>query len=391
MEGHLYQRGKSKAWYLLYDAPNVPGEKRKQRNVRIGNMSKADAEVRKRDILRQLDAGDRCEPIKLSLEKYVESWLASEKRSLAATTHQRYSSLLRLHVTPLIGRMELARITSDDIERVYDRMHAQDLSQRTCLHVHRVLHAAFVCAVRRKKLKENVVGQLKAPRVDNRELPPMSRDQVRMLIEVAQGTRLELPVALAAVTGLRRGEQLALRWRNVSLEPKKGFLYVAEALEQTRQLGVRFKEPKGHSKRFIPLSPESIAMLRAHKVSQDEAKRRAGDAYADNDLVFCNPDGSPWPPDTLSKQFADIAKLVGMQGFRFHDLRHAFATLALADGRPIKEVQVLMGHSTANTTLSFYARWSCPYETGHAAGDELAWMNSRGESILSPLCGWLLL
>ena len=132
-------------------------------------------------------------------------------------------------------------------------------------------------------------------------------------------------------------------------------------------------------------------MLRAHKVSQDEAKRRAGDAYADNDLVFCNPDGSPWPPDTLSKQFADIAKLVGMQGFRFHDLRHAFATLALADGRPIKEVQVLMGHSTANTTLSFYARWSCPYETGHAAGDELAWMNSRGESILSPLCGWLLL
>jgi integrase len=107
---------------------------------------------------------------------------------------------------------------------------------------------------------------------------------------------------------------------------------------------------------LIPLSPESIAMLREHKASQEEAKRRAADAYADNDLVFCNPDGSPWPPDTLSQQFADIAKRVGMRGFRLHDVRHAFATLALADGRPIKEVQMLMGHSTANTTLAFYAR-----------------------------------
>jgi integrase len=356
VEGHLYQRGKSKAWYLLYDAPTLPGEKRKQRNIRIGKMSKADAEVRKRDLLRQLDAGERSEPVKISAEEYFASWLDSEKHSLAATTFERYSSLLRLHVTPIIGQMDLARIKPDHIEAIYGRMRAQDLSQQTCLHVHRVLHAAFARAVRKRTLKENVVEHLKAPRVESRELPPMSRDQVRLLIEMARGTRLELPVVIAAITGLRRGELLALRWRNLKLDAKKGSLYVAEALEQTREHGVRFKEPKGKSKRLIPLSSESIAMLRAHKAIQDEAKRRAGDAYAENDLVFCNPDGSPWPPDTMSQQFADIAKRVGMQGFRLHDVRHAFATLALADGRPIKEVQMLMGHSTANTTLAFYAR-----------------------------------
>jgi integrase len=61
------------------------------------------------------------------------------------------------------------------------------------------------------------------------------------------------------------------------------------------------------------------------------------------------------PPDTFSAQFAKIARLVGLQGFRFHDLRHAFATLTLADGRSVKEVQALMGHSVATTTLNIYA------------------------------------
>ena len=78
--------------------------------------------------------------------------------------------------------------------------------------------------------------------------------------------------------------------------------------------------------------------------------------YAENDLVFSNEDGSPWPPDTFTAQFGKMASMVGLKGFRFDYVRHAFATLTLANGTPLKEVQSLMGHSTANTTLSFYAR-----------------------------------
>jgi integrase len=354
VEGHLYQRGKSKAWYLLYDAPVVPGEKRKQRNIRIGKMSKAEAVIRKRELLRRVDEGTSSEPVPQDAEQYLTGWLESQKHLLAAKTHERYSSLLRLHAIPIIGRIQLGRITSDHIEMVYDRLRAKGLSQRTCLHVHRVMHTAFADGVRRKKLKENVVNQLKAPRVEDRELAPITYDQMRELIGTAQGTRLAVPVALTAVTGLRRGELLALCWRNVRLD-KEGSVYVAEALEQTRRLGIRFKPPKAKSKRLIPLSPEAIAMLAAYKAEQDDQKQHAGAVYVDNDLVFCNPDGAPWPPDTFSKQFSAIAKVAGLHGFRFHDIRHAFATLTLADGRPVKEVQLLMGHSTASTTLSFYA------------------------------------
>ena len=148
-----------------------------------------------------------------------------------------------------------------------------------------------------------------------------------------------------------------MRWRHVDLD--KGSLFVAESLEHSRAgiQRLRFKGPKSKtSRRVIPLAPECVALLRSHKAQQEDEKALAGEAYTDNDLVFPNPDGQPWPPDTFSMQFAKLAKSVGMQGFRFHDLRHAFASITLADGVSIKEVQTLMGHSSPVVTLSVYAR-----------------------------------
>jgi integrase len=186
---------------------------------------------------------------------------------------------------------------------------------------------------------------------------PINRDQIRFLIESAKGTRLEFPIAFTAVTGLRRGELLALRWQHVDLD--RGSLFIAESLEHSRARNerVRFKAPKSRtSRRVIPLASECVMLLRSHKDQQGDEKALAGAAYTDNDLVFPNPDGQPWPPDTFSTQFAKLAKSLGIRGFRFHDLRHAFASITLADGVSIKEVQTLMGHSSPVVTLSVYAR-----------------------------------
>jgi integrase len=357
MEGSLYQRGKEKTWYLRYDVPKPNGEGRRQKNVRIGKMNKTDAEARKREILRHLDEGTFQEVrTSITVEQFLLQWLTVTRDRLAATTQARYTDVVKRHVVPVIGQVRLAKVSPEHLRRVYQSLRENRLSNRTCLHVHRVLHTAFNYAVREERiLKENVVSLVKAPRPDERELPPMSRDRVRLLIEAAGGSRLEVPVALAAVTGLRRGEILALRWRNVDLE--RGSLYVVESLEQTREFGVRFKAPKSRSsKRFVPLSPEGVALLRSHKDDQDTVKEKARDAYSDLDLVFPNPDGGPWPPDTFSVQFAKLAALVGLKGFRFHDMRHAFASITLADGVSIKEVQTLMGHSSPTVTLSVYAR-----------------------------------
>ncbi len=168
---------------------------------------------------------------------------------------------------------------------------------------------------------------------------------------------MEVPIALTAVTGLRRGELLALRWQYVDLD--KGALFIADSLEHSRDASqrIRFKAPKSRtSRRVIPLAPACVTLLRSHKAQQEEEKVQAGAAYTDHDLVFLSLDGRPWPPDTFSAQFAKLAKSVGIRGFRFHDLRHAFASITLADGVSIKEVQTLIGHSSPVVTLSVYAR-----------------------------------
>jgi len=342
--------------YLRYDEPTSLNGKRKQRNVRIGRMSKSNAEARKREILRNLDEGVSEAPgLSNSVGQFLAAWLEARQHSLAATTFIRYKHMVERDVIPVVGKVRLSKVQAEHIEQVYEVARKRGLSERSCLHIHRMLHKAFGDAVRKKGLAKNVVALVEAPRPEVRELVSVSRDRVRLLIEAAHGTRLEVAVAVSAVTGLRRGEVLALRWRNVDL--KKGSLFVAESLEQTRQYGVRFKCPKSKSsKRFVPLSPECVELLRLHKTAQDAAKRDAGVYYDDQDIVFSNPDGSPWPPDTFTVMFSKLAASVGLKGFRFHDIRHAFASLTLADGVSVKEVQTLMGHSSPMVTLSVYAR-----------------------------------
>ncbi len=358
MEGHLYQRGKSKVWYLLYDEPANSG-KRSLRSVRIGKMPKAEADAKKREILSAVDKGMARDQAALrSVEAFLNSWMEATRNRLASRTAERYASIVKLHIVPVIGSVKLSRLTPEHVRKIYTAGKDKGLSNQTCLHVHRALHTALQYGVREERiLSENVAGRVKAPAVERREPAPVSREQIRFLMAAARGTPLEVPIAVAAVTGLRRGELLALRWQHVDLD--KGSLFVAASLEHSRAASgrIRFKEPKSKtSRRVIPLAPECVMLLRSHKAQQEEEKGFAGDAFVDNDLVFPNPDGSPWPPDTLTTQFSKLAKSVGMRGFRFHDLRHAFASLTLGDGVSIKEVQTLLGHSSPVVTLSVYAR-----------------------------------
>jgi hypothetical protein len=110
MEGHLYKRGRSKTWYLLYDLPKAHGDKRKQCSVRIGKMPKSHAEARKREILRRVDQGTWQSAPSLTVEKFLRLWLDATRPRLAAKTHERYSSLVQLYVLPVIGQLRLGKV-----------------------------------------------------------------------------------------------------------------------------------------------------------------------------------------------------------------------------------------------------------------------------------------
>ena len=118
MEGHLYQRGKTKAWYLLYDVPIAQGEKRRQRNIRIGRMPKAEAEARKREFLRRIDEGFESKPVPLSAEEYLTGWLESSASFSGGENLRTVRVASAQHAIPVIGGIQIGRVTSDHIEVV---------------------------------------------------------------------------------------------------------------------------------------------------------------------------------------------------------------------------------------------------------------------------------
>lgn len=355
MEGHLKKRGRKGVWYLVYDEP-APSGKRKQRWVSLKTTVKSEAARAARAILLERDrlTPEKAKPVEMTVAELFEVWLARREATLAANTHERYDALTRKHVIPVIGAMKLADVEPAHIDKVYVSMRARGLSERTCLHVHRTLHTSFGFAVRYlRAVPENVVGRVQTPRARPRENEAFSISQIQLVLEAAKDSRLEVPVLVSALTGLRRGELLALKWTNVDLD--RGSIFVVEALEQTARFGVRFKEPKSRSsRRQLPIPDELVTVLQEHRLKQEHERASLGGM--DLGLVFCNPDGSPWPPDTLTKQFAEMVRLIGIDGFRLHDLRHAFASVTLSNGSSVKEVSTLLGHSSAMLTLSTYAR-----------------------------------
>jgi integrase len=356
MTGHIVQRGKGGVWYLYFDEPRERGEKRKQQGIRLGTMPKTHALAKMRKILRKVDEGTwKPERRDITVQQLVTAWLDGSKNRLATNTHVRYTGLMTQHVIPSIGNMPVVKVEPRHLTKIMDAAQGAGLASQTVLHIHRALHTAFQYGVQVERVvTENVVSRIKPPRVERRLSTSITPERVSAILTAAQGSRLEVPVTLAALTGLRRGELLALKWAWVNLD--QGSLFVAEALEHTRGHGVAFKAPKSRtSRRVLPIAPECVVLLRAHKEAQDAVKSNASEAYRDLDLVFPNPDGAPWPPDSFSVQFGKLARTAGCQGFRLHDLRHSFATLMLADSVSIREVSDMLGHSSKALTLSTYA------------------------------------
>ncbi len=181
----------------------------------------------------------------------------------------------------------------------------------------------------------------------------LSDDETGQLLAAAEGTRLYVPTLLALTTGLRRGEVLALRWKDVDLE--RAVLAVTQTLEQTAK-GLRFKEPKTkRSRRVVTLPSAMVDVLRRHKVGQVQERLFLGLGRDDSALVVCRYDGKPQNPRNFSKEFARIARNAGLEGVSFHTLRHTNATQLLASNVHPKVAQERLGHSTVATTMDIYS------------------------------------
>ena len=202
-------------------------------------------------------------------------------------------------------------------------------------------------------LGRNVADAVTPPRVEHREMTVLNEDQTAQLLAAARSTRLDIVIQLAVMTGLRRGEILALRWQDVDLE--RGVAHVRRSLEQLRG-GLNFKQPKtAKSRRTIALPPLAVEGLRRHRLAQKKERLAIGPAYQDQDLICARLHGTPMDPSEVTAGFARLIAGLDLPKVRLHDLRHGHATHLLAQGIHPKVVSERLGHSTIGITLDTYS------------------------------------
>jgi len=288
------------------------------------------------------------------LRDFMQWWLEAVRPSLRPRTWQRYSEFVRLHIVPELGRLPISRITVEHVHRLHTKKLDQGLSASTVRHIHAVLRKALGDAARWGLVTRNVVALAKPPRPERREMTTLAPEQARAFVESARAERLEALFVLGLTTGMRRGELLGLRWKDVDL--KRGVLHVSATLQRTAK-GFVFAEPKtARARRQIILTELAKTGLKQHRAKQAEERLRLGAAWEDNNLVFANEAGRPIEATNLvQRSFRRILARADLPLIRFHDLRHTYATLALGRGVHPKVVSDALGHADISTTLNLYS------------------------------------
>jgi integrase len=313
-------------------------------------------------LLHERDTGVERPVGKLTVAAYLDRWLADYVQpSLAPKTIVSYREVVRVHLVPSLGSLDLVALRPTHIQSLYSRMLVSGrrdgrggLSARSVLRYHQILHAALRQAVRWQLLIRNPADAVEPPRASRRELQMVTPAQARAVMAAADETSIGPFVRLALLTGMRRGELLGLRWADVDLDG--GALHVQQTAQRIVGQGIIFRQPKTRlSRRSIALSPDAVAVLRQHRRRQAEARLLAGSAYGDRDLVFATGLGTPLEPGNLRRAWVRIAGAAGVPGLRIHDLRHAHATLMLAQGVHPKVVSERLGHASVNITLDTYS------------------------------------
>ena len=360
--GHVRPRATG-AWEIRYSLGRDPatGKRRIATATVRGTRKEAERELRR--LLRTLDTNEHVDSSRMTTREWLTAWLRAVREEVSPKSHERYGEIVSGFLVPELGALPIGKLAPSHIQAAYTKWATEGrrdgkpggLSPRTRRHIHRILKAALGRAVEMQVIARNPADAFKKrlPKVERKEMTTLTAEQSTRLLDAIKHTRVFWPVLLALATGMRRGEILALRWRNVDLE--RDTVRVVESLEQTKA-GLRFKAPKTEKARGITLPAFAVEELRLLKRQQAEELLALGVRQSSETLVCARAAGPPHQPRSLTHEFTYlIGRMKDIPRVRFHDLRHSHATQLLSAGVHPKIAQERLGHSTITTTMDLYS------------------------------------
>ena len=352
-------------WEARFTIGRDPGTGRQiQRSV----YGATQQEVRKKlaEAVAALDAGNYFEPSKMTLGRWVEIWLQEYMGDKKYLTVKHYKAQCRAHIVPSLGAVKLSELTTPQIQSFYNGLQRGGMAAKSVRNVHGILTKCLSTAVQVGYLRDNPASRVTLPKVEKKEIRPLSDEQVKAFLTVSAGDEYEIILKTILFTGLREAEATGLTWDCIDF--KAGTIKVCKQLQKRPQQdgGFTFAPLKNNKTRIIKPAPFVLSLLERRRREQVEQRFRAGELWTGwsnaeerkTALVFTTATGGNLSPQTVYNHYKKLARKIGAPNSRVHDLRHTFAVLSLQNGDDVKTVQGNLGHSTAAFTLDVYGHVS---------------------------------
>ena len=354
MSGHIRKRG-ARSFEIKFDIGADPLTGKRRIRYHSFKGTKREAELKLATLVAENSRGDYVDAWKETVSAFIERWVSDWATShVSAKTLERYAELLRNHVAAHIGDVNVQKLRAVHLNDLYSTLQrVTGLAPRTIGHVHRVLHRALGLANRWGLVQQNVAALVSPPRVASVELELLTPAQAQTMLQKLRGRSVYPAFVTALATGMRRGELLALRWRDVDLDG--AMIRVEQSLEQTKA-GLRFKSPKTKfGRRAITLPASAVTVLRDHRKAQAEQRLKLGMGKAPaNSLVFATWEGKPRSPNSLTKEWTEAIKATKLPRVTLHSLRHTHASHLIASGLDVLAISRRLGHGGPAITLAVY-------------------------------------
>lgn len=359
--GHL--QDKNGIFYVVLSYPDTTG-KRKAKWISTGLPVKGNKKKAEKMLMEQRASFiPPCKPLTdgVLFSDFMLQWLEIVKPTIAVSTYASYSEIVKGIIVPYFKKtnIRLSELKATDIQLFYAEQ-LKRVKANSVIHYHANIHKALKYAVKIDLIDSNPADKVERPKKDRFTGSFYSSTEIEQLFEAAKGTKLEIPIFLGAFYGLRRSEVLGLKWNAIDFTNNTISINhtIIECTIDGKKTQVAQDTTKTKSsRRTLPLIPIFKDRLTALQKEQAECRRVCGRCYNKQFIGYICVDeiGNLMSPQYLSGAFPKFLEKNGLRKIRFHDLRHSCASLLLANGVSMKQIQEWLGHSDFSTTANVYA------------------------------------
>ena len=290
-----------------------------------------------------------------TVEAYITHWLNDiMPHKIRLGTLLRYRGIIDRYIIPSIGKIPLKELSVHHLQNAVDDLTRRGASSNLVLKFRRILSSCLMHAMRQELIFRNVASLITLPKYSPKKITPWTAEQAKRFLRETKDHKLHIAYAIMLTYGLRKGEMLGLRWSDISFSNDIIFVRQQICWLDGKFHASAVKTDAG--RRTLPLIPEIKRELLSYAAQKgiEIPPYETADTFSMENLLLTTSNNTPISPNNFKRSFLKHIEKAGLPRITVHTLRHTAATLLKNIGIPVKDAQLILGHSDISTTLKIY-------------------------------------